>query len=107
MDWAICLRIVVLPAFGGETIRPRWPVRIGGLRCATRRGGGRAALALADRREEVHDARGDVVWLPLQAQALLREERGEVVEVLARAALLGLLVVHRLGADHRRVLLAL
>src|ERR671916_589016 len=36
MDWAICLRIVVLPAFGGETMRPRWPLPIGVMRSMTR-----------------------------------------------------------------------
>ena len=29
MDWQIFLRIVVLPALGGDTIRPRWPLPIG------------------------------------------------------------------------------
>ena len=29
IDWQIFLRIVVLPALGGDTIRPRWPLPIG------------------------------------------------------------------------------
>ena len=29
MEWAICFMTVVLPAFGGETIMPRWPLPIG------------------------------------------------------------------------------
>ena len=29
MPFAICLRMVVLPAFGGETTMPRWPFPIG------------------------------------------------------------------------------
>src|SRR5918997_1134355 len=36
MDWATCLRIVVFPAFGGETMRPRWPLPIGATRSTTR-----------------------------------------------------------------------
>ena len=36
MEWAICLRTVVLPAFGGETIRPRWPLPIGEIRSTMR-----------------------------------------------------------------------
>src|SRR5829696_2387289 len=36
MDWAICLRIVVLPAFGGETTMPRWPLPMGATRSITR-----------------------------------------------------------------------
>jgi hypothetical protein len=31
MACASCLRIVVLPAFGGDTIRPRWPLPIGAI----------------------------------------------------------------------------
>src|ERR671910_536812 len=65
------------------------------------------ALALADGRDQVDDARGYIVRLPLQAQSLHRVEWGQVVEVGAPAAFLGLLAVHRLDADHRRVLLAL
>ena len=36
MEWAICLRMVVLPAFGGETIMPRWPLPIGAMRSTMR-----------------------------------------------------------------------
>src|SRR3712207_4042620 len=64
-----------------------------------------AALALSDGGHQVDDARGDVVGLPLQAQALHRVERRQVVEVRAPAALLRLLAVHGLDAHHRRVLL--
>src|SRR5918995_5055323 len=66
-----------------------------------------ASLALADGRDQVYDARGDVVRLPLQAQPLHRIQRRQVVEVRAPAALLGLLAVHRLYAYHCGVLLAL
>src|SRR5215210_1082277 len=65
-----------------------------------------AALALTYGRDQVYDARGDVVRLPLQAQPLHRVQRCQVVEVRAPAALLGLLAVYRLYADHGRVLLA-
>ena len=61
IEWAICLRIVVLPAFGGETIMP--------------------ALALADRREQVDDPRGQFRRPGrLQPELLVGEERGQVLE---------------------------
>ncbi len=31
MPFAICLRMVVLPALGGETTMPRWPLPIGAI----------------------------------------------------------------------------
>ena len=42
--WAISWRTVVLPALGGETIRPRWPLPIGAIRSTIRV---RMPLALA------------------------------------------------------------
>ena len=36
MEWAICFITVVLPALGGETIRPRWPLPIGASRSTMR-----------------------------------------------------------------------
>ena len=36
IEWAICLRTVVLPALGGDTIRPRWPLPIGEMRSTMR-----------------------------------------------------------------------
>ena len=36
IDRAICFMIVVLPAFGGETISPRWPLPIGEMRSTMR-----------------------------------------------------------------------
>ena len=36
MEWAICLRIVVLPAFGGDTIMLRWPLPMGEIRSTIR-----------------------------------------------------------------------
>jgi hypothetical protein len=35
-EYTICLRIVVLPAFGGDTTMPRWPLPIGAIRSTTR-----------------------------------------------------------------------
>src|SRR5918998_3446707 len=64
-----------------------------------------AALTLAYGGHEVYDARGDVVRLPLQAEALHRVQRRQIVEVRAPAALLRLLAVDGLDAHHRRVLL--
>jgi hypothetical protein len=55
--------IMVLPALGGETIRPRWPLPIGA--------------------HQIHDAAGDVFGgavAALQLQALVREQRREVLE---------------------------
>ena len=54
---------IVLPAFGGETIRPRWPLPIGAI--------------------EVDDARGEVFGAAvaaLELEPLLREERRQVLE---------------------------
>jgi hypothetical protein len=85
MDWATCLRIVVFQL---------------------RRRDDEAALALAYRGHQVDDARGEVVRLPLEAQALHRVERRQVVEVGPVAALLGLMTVDRLYPDQGRVLLA-
>ena len=36
IDVAIVFMIVVLPAFGGDTIRPRWPLPIGEMRSMIR-----------------------------------------------------------------------
>ena len=36
IDWAICFMIVVLPALGGDTMRPRWPLPIGEMRSMIR-----------------------------------------------------------------------
>ena len=33
---AICCMTIVLPAFGGETMRPRWPLPIGDMRSMMR-----------------------------------------------------------------------
>ena len=36
IEYTICLRIVVLPAFGGDTTMPRWPLPIGAMRSTMR-----------------------------------------------------------------------
>nr|DAR90303.1 MAG TPA: hypothetical protein [Caudoviricetes sp.] len=36
MDWAMFCSITVLPAFGGETMRPRWPLPMGAMRSIMR-----------------------------------------------------------------------
>ena len=32
IDWAMDCRIIVLPALGGDTMRPRWPLPMGATR---------------------------------------------------------------------------
>ena len=61
MPLAICLRIVVLPAFG--------------------RRDDHAALALADRRDHVDDALGHRERARLEPEPLVGEQRRELVEV--------------------------
>ena len=62
------LRMVVLPAFGGDTMRP--------------------ALALAQRGDDVHDPGGQLVRCGLQTEALVGEQRGQRFEVGAVPGLL-------------------
>src|SRR5690606_15732027 len=76
--------------------------RLSGLR----RGDDETALALADRGDEVDDPRGEDVRLGLQAQALLRVERGELVEVGPVASLLRVHPVDGVEADQGVELLA-
>jgi hypothetical protein len=60
--WATFCISMVLPALGGDTIRPRWPL---------------------PRRHQVEDAAGDVLGravAALELEALAREQRGEVLE---------------------------
>ena len=71
-----------------------------------RRGDDEAALPLADRRDEVHDAHIHVLRVGLEAQALLRIERGELVERDFLVDDVGRLVVDRLDAQQREVPLA-
>ena len=66
-----------------------------------------AALALADRREQVDDARGQVVLVAghLEVEPRVGEQRREVLEAGAVAGLLGVEARDRVDAQQRRVLL--
>ena len=65
-----------------------------------------AALALADRRHEIHDARREVLGRRLELHPLLRIERREVLEEELLARLIRRLEVDRLDLDQREVALA-
>ena len=87
IEWAICFMTVVLPALGGETIRPRWPLPIGASRSTMRA----VTFSLA----------------PGISRSSLRvgEQRGEVLEAGPAAGLLGVEPGHRVDPQQRRVLL--
>ncbi len=72
------------------------------------RGGGndQAALALAERRHQIHDARRQVLRVGLEPDVLLRVERRQVLEEDALAAAGRRLEVDRLDLDQREVALA-
>ena len=77
-------------------------------RLAGPRGGDdQAALPLAQRREHVHHAAGQVVLGRLEPQLLHRVERREVLEEDPLARLVGVVVVDRLDLDQREVPLVL
>src|SRR5690606_19645466 len=63
------------------------------------------ALALADRRDQVDDALGQLLGCGLQAQALLRIQRRELAELDAAGGILGGQAVDRVHLDERVVLL--
>ena len=84
---AICFMIVVLPALGGDTIMPRWPMPIGEMR---------SMIA----RRHVGRVVGD-----LHAQLLIGEQRGQVFEARTTGRLVGRPAVDRIDAQQRRVLL--
>src|SRR5690606_20133411 len=65
-----------------------------------------AALALSDRGDQVDDALGELLGNGLEAQALLRVQRGELAELQARAGVLRRQPVDRVDLDQRVVLLA-
>ena len=71
-----------------------------------RRSDDQAALALADGRQQVHDAAGDVLAHGLHLDALLRIERRQVVEEDLVAGLFGRLEVDGFDLDQGEVLLA-
>ena len=87
IDVAIVFITNVLPAFGGDTIRPRWPLPIGD--------------------DEVDDAGRHVrrVGRVLEPELLVREQRREVLEPGPLAGLLGVDAVHGVDAQQGRVLL--
>ena len=87
IEWAICLMIVVLPAFGGDTMRPRWPLPIGAMRSMMR------------------PVMSTVVVGELEAQLLVGEQRREVLEAGTLAGLVGRRAVDGVDAQQRRVLL--
>ena len=72
----------------------------------SRRRDDEAALPLADRDHQVHDARGEVVGRRFEVDAVLRIERRQVLEEDLLARLLGRLEVDRLDLDQREVALA-
>ena len=72
-----------------------------------RRRDDQAALPLADRHHQVHDARRQVVGRGLELDALLRVERRQVLEEHPLADAIGRLEVDRLDLDQREVALAL
>ncbi len=74
-----------------------------------RRGDQQAALALADRRDQVDDAAGDVlgaVHVALQAQRLLRVQRGQVLEQDAVLRGFRRFAIDLVDLDQREVALA-
>src|SRR5690606_6778094 len=65
-----------------------------------------AALTLADRRDEVDDARRELLGRRLEAQPLVRVDRGQLAEVDAARGLVDALPVDGVDLDDRVVLLA-
>ena len=86
IDRAICFMIVVLPALGGDTMRPRWPLPMGEIR-STMRAVMFAGVAVSS------------------AQLLVGEQRRQVLEAAAARACSGSLAVDLVDAQQRRVLL--
>src|ERR1035441_2135153 len=98
---AIACSTIVLPAFGGDTMRPRWPLPIGLTRspipagsatprrdrlqplrlACLRRRHDEAALALADRAHQVDDPCRRRAPRRLEAKALLRVDGRQCAEV--------------------------
>ena len=87
MEWAICFMTVVLPALGGETIMPRWPLPIGESRSTMRA----VRLSLSPDHLEV--------------EARVGEQRRQVLEPGPVAGLLGVEPRHGVDAQQGRVLL--
>ena len=75
MELAICLRMVVLPAFGGETIRPRWPRPIGAIK--------------------VDQTRGQGIVVDFKVKAFIGKDGGEVLKSGTAGGFLGVQAVDR------------
>ena len=71
-----------------------------------RRSDDQAALAFADRRQQIHDAGADVLARGLELQALLRIQRRQVVEEDLVAGFVGRLEVDGFDLDQREVFFA-
>ena len=87
MPLAICLRTVVLPALGGETIKPRWPRPIG--------------------RDQIDQAGGQDRRLRLEQQLLVGEDGRQFFELRALFGFLGIEPVDGLDLEQAVVLLRL
>ena len=85
MPLAIALSSSVLPAFGGETIRPRWPLPIG-------------ATRLSSRVERMFGVRFEI-------DQLEREDRRQRIEVRPAPRNFGIDAVDRLDAEQAEELL--
>ena len=104
MALAMDCRMSVLPAFGGETIRPRWPLPIGATRSMTR---GPIFLGSVSRRRRSDGYSGtslrefDAVLELLGRLAVDRGDADQGVELLAGGLLAAVLAVARCadGAD--------
>ncbi len=88
IEYTICLMIVVLPALGGETIMPRWPLPIGEIRSMMRPVISPGSSSSSSRSLESGNKRREVL------------EPGAVARLFDRG------VVDEVDADERRVLLA-
>ena len=87
IDLAIVFITVVLPAFGGDTMMPRWPLPIGHTRSMIR-----AVMLVGSRRV-------------LEAQPLVREQRREVLEPGPPLGRFRVAAVDGVDLEQRRVLL--
>ena len=87
IDLAMVFIIVVLPALGGETMMPRWPLPIGEIRSMMRA----VMFAGSDR--------------ILELELLVGEQRRQVLEARALLGGLRITAVDRVDLEQRRVLL--
>ena len=71
IDRAICFMIVVLPALGGETMRPRWP------------------LPMGESKSTIRTVMSDAFVGRLEGELLVGEQRRQVLEAPPLAGLVG------------------